>query len=85
MVGTQVDAQLAGDQTDLVKGDSYTWTGLSTSPLTTPTPCGSQRPAGTVVGHPDGPNHGVNPGYRAGPFTGVFDSVSLSVDGSRRP
>jgi hypothetical protein len=41
-----------------------------------------QGPAGTVVGSPSGPNGGVNPGYQAGPFTGVFDSASLTVDGS---
>ena len=82
VVGTQVDAQLAGDQTDLVKGDSYTWTGILDVPADDTYTLWLQRPAGTVVGHPDGPNHGVNPGYRAGPFTGVFDSVSLSVDGS---
>jgi beta-glucosidase len=41
-----------------------------------------QRPAGTLVGSPSGPNGGVNPGYQAGPFTGVFDSASLSVDGT---
>ncbi|HVQ17585.1 MAG TPA: glycoside hydrolase family 3 C-terminal domain-containing protein [Actinomycetes bacterium] len=82
VVGTQVDAQLAGDQTDLVKGDSYTWTGTLDVPADDTYTLWLQRPAGTVVGHPDGPNAGVNPGYRAGPFTGVFDSVSLSVDGS---
>ena len=62
--------------------DSYTWTGTLDVPADDTYTLWLQRPAGTVVGHPDGPNHGVNPGYRAGPFTGVFDSVSLSVDGS---
>ena len=80
-MGTQVDANLAGDQTDLVKGDSYTWTGTLDVPADDTYTLWLQRPAGTVVGQPDGPNHGVNPGYRAGPFTGVFDNVSLSVDG----
>jgi len=79
VTGTQVDTQLAGDQTDLVKGkhlhldricEADTWTFVL------------QRPAGTLVGSPSGPNGGVNPGYQAGPFTGVFDSASLSVDGT---
>jgi beta-glucosidase len=84
VVGTQVDPQLAGDQTDLVKGNSYTWTGTVNVPADDTYTLWLQRPAGTVVGHADGPNAGVNPGYRAGPFTGVFDTVGLSVDGTSR-
>lgn len=82
VVGTQVDAQLAGDQTDLVKGNTYTWTGYLTIPDADTYTLWLQRPTGTVVGNPTGPNAGVNPGYQAGPFTGVFDSASMSVDGT---
>jgi beta-glucosidase len=32
VTGTQVDTQLAGDQTDLVKGNTYTWTGYVNVP-----------------------------------------------------
>ena len=82
VTGTQVDATLAGDQTDLVKGNTYTWTGYVTVPAADTWTLWLQRPAGTVVGSPSGPNGGVNPGYQAGPFTGVFDSASLTVDGT---
>ena len=80
--GTQVDAQLAGDQTDLVKGNTYTWTGYVNVPAADTWTFWLQRPAGTLVGSPAGPNGGVNPGYQAGPFTGVFDSAALTVDGA---
>jgi beta-glucosidase len=82
VVGTQVDAQLAGNQTGLVKANTYTWTGYLDVPAADTYTLWLQRPAGTVVGNPNGPNAGVNPGYRAGPFTGVFDTVSLSIDGA---
>ena len=82
VTGTQVDTQLAGDQTDLVKGNTYTWTGYVNVPEADTWTFSLQRPAGTVVGSPSGPNGGVNPGYQAGPFTGVFDSASLTVDGT---
>jgi beta-glucosidase len=82
VIGTQVDARLAGDQTDLVKANTYTWTGYVDVPDADTWTFWLQRPAGTVVGSPSGPNGGVNPGYQAGPFTGVFDSVSLSIDGA---
>jgi beta-glucosidase len=80
VTGTQVDTQLAGDQTDLVKGNTYTWTGYVNVPAADTWTFWLQRPAGTVVGSPSGPNGGVNPGYQAGPFTGVFDSASLTID-----
>src|SRR5262249_2752761 len=32
VTGTQVDTQLAGDQADLVKGNTYTWTGYVNVP-----------------------------------------------------
>ena len=82
VVGTQVDAALAGNQTDLTKGNTYTWSGYVTVPAADTYTLWLQRPAGTVVGSPSGPNGGVNPGYQAGPFTGVFDSASLSIDGT---
>jgi beta-glucosidase len=85
IVGTQVDARLAGNQTDLVKGNTYTWTGYVNIPAADTWTLWLQRPAGTLVGNPSGPNGGVNPGYQAGPFTGVFDSASLTVDGTARP
>jgi beta-glucosidase len=85
VIGTQVDARLAGDQTDLVKGDTYTWTGHVNVPAADTWTLWLQRPAGTLVGSPSGPNGGVNPGYQAGPFTGVFDSASLTVDGVAAP
>jgi beta-glucosidase len=82
VTGTQVDTQLAGDQTDLVKGNTYTWTGYVNVPAADTWTFSLQRPAGTLVGSPSGPNGGINPGYQAGPFTGVFDSASLTVDGT---
>ena len=82
VVGTQVDAALAGNQRDLTKGNTYTWNGFVTVPAADTYTLWLQRPAGTVVGSPSGPNGGVNPGYQAGPFTGVFDSASLSIDGT---
>jgi beta-glucosidase len=85
LLGTRLDAQLAGDQTDLVKGDTYTWTGYVNVPAADTWTLWLQRPAGTLVGSPSGPNGGVNPGYQAGPFTGVFDSASLTVDGTAAP
>jgi beta-glucosidase len=78
----QVDTQLAGDQTDLVKGNTYTWTGYVNVPEADTWTFWLQRPAGTLVGSPSGPNGGVNPGYQAGPSTGVFDSAALTVDGT---
>jgi beta-glucosidase len=80
IVGTQVDAVLDGAQTDLIKGNTYTWTGSITVPTADTWTLWLQRPAGTVVGNASGPNGGVNPGYQAGPFTGVFDSATLTVD-----
>jgi beta-glucosidase len=85
VIGTQVDARLAGDQTDLVEGNTYTWTGYVNVPSADTWTLWLQRPAGTLVGSPSGPNGGVNPGYQAGPFTGVFDSASLTVDGTAAP
>ncbi len=85
VVGTTVDAALTGDQTDLVKGDTYTWTGVVDVPSADTWTFWLQRPAGTVVGSASGPNGGVNPGYQAGPFTGVFDSATMSVDGIAAP
>jgi beta-glucosidase len=85
VIGTQVDPNLAGDQTDLVKGNTYTWTGYVNVPFADTWTMWLQRPAGTVVGSPSGPNGGVNPGYQAGPFTGVFDSASITVDGAAAP
>ena len=85
VIATQVDARLAGNQTDLAKGNTYTWTGYVNVPAADTWTLWLQRPAGTVVGSPSGPNGGVNPGYQAGPFTGVFDSASLSVDGTAAP
>jgi beta-glucosidase len=82
VVGRQIDANLAGDQADLVKGDTYTWTGYVDVPTADTWTLWLQRPAGTLVGSPSGPNGGVNPGYQAGPFTGVFDSAGLTVDGT---
>jgi len=79
---TRVDPLLGGDQTDLVKGNSYTWTGSITVPTADTWTLWLQRPAGEVVGSPAGPNGGVNPGYQAGPFTGVFDSATVTVDGA---
>src|SRR4029450_9113101 len=85
VIGTQVDARLAGEQTDLVKANTYTWTGYVDVPDADTWTCCLQRPAGAVVASPSGPNGGVNPGSQAGPFTGVFASVSLSIDGSAAP
>jgi beta-glucosidase len=85
VVGTQIDHALAGDQTDLTKGNTYTWTGFVNVPTDDTYTLSLQRPAGTVVGSPTGPNGGVNPGYQAGPFTGVFDSAKLSIDGTDAP
>ena len=85
VIGTQVDARLADDQTDLVKGNTYTWTGYVNVPSADTWTLWLQRPAGTLVGSTTGPNGGVNPGYQAGPFTGVFDSASLTVDGTAAP
>ncbi len=82
VVDTRVDHALTGDQTDLVKGNTYTWTGVVDVPSADAWTFWLQRPAGTVVGSTSGPNGGVNPGYQAGPFTGVFDSVAMSVDGT---
>jgi len=85
VVGTQVDRALAGDQANLTKGNTYTWNGYVDVPADDTYTLWLQRPAGTVVGSPKGPNGGVNPGYQAGPFTGVFDSAALSVDGTVAP
>jgi beta-glucosidase len=85
VVGTRVDPALTGDQSDLVKGNTYTWTGTVTVPADDTYTLWLRRPAGTLVGAPSGPNGGVNPGYQAGPFTGVFDSASLRVDGTDQP
>jgi len=80
IIGTKVDPLLGGDQTDLVKGNTYTWSGSITVPTADTWTLWLQRPAGTLVGNADGPNSGVNPGYQAGPFTGVFDSATIAVD-----
>jgi beta-glucosidase len=82
ITGTQVDPLLAGDQNDLIKGNTYTWTGTVTVPTADTWTLWLQRPAGTLVGNSAGPNGGVNPGYQAGPFTGVFDTATLAVDGT---
>jgi beta-glucosidase len=85
VLSTQVDSALTGRQTDLTKGNNYGWTGYVNVPNRDTYTLSLQRPAGTVVGTPSGPNGGVNPGYQAGPFTGVFDLATLSIDGTAVP
>jgi beta-glucosidase len=82
VLSTGVDTQLSGNQTDLVKGNTYTWSGYLTVPSADTYTLWLQRPTGTVVGDPSGPNKGVNPGLQAGPITGINDTVTLNIDGA---
>ena len=67
MTGTQVDTQLAGDQTDLVKGNTYTWTGYVNVPA-----------ADTwtfVLSGPQAPWWGTRPGLTVASTPGIRTSV----------
>ena len=64
---TQVDARLAGNQTDLAKGNTYTWTGYVTCRPRTPGRSGCSGPPGTVVGSPPAPTAGSTPATRRAP------------------
>lgn len=82
VIGTTVDASLAGDQTDLTRGNSYTWDGYLDVPAADSYDLWLQRPIGTASGNTSGYNRGINPGLAQGPGTGATGRASLSVDGT---
>jgi beta-glucosidase len=84
VIGTKVDATLSGDQTDLTRGNTYTWDGYIDVATADTYNLWLQRPIGTSSGNPTAYNKGVNPGLAQGPGTGETGTLSLSVDGSTR-
>lgn len=82
---TTVDATLGGDQTDLVRGNTYTWTGYVDVPANDTYQLQLQRPYGKDSGNDAAYNQGVTrapdaPGTSS-PFGPQPSNVTLAVDG----
>ncbi|MFD0689664.1 beta-glucosidase family protein [Actinomadura fibrosa] len=84
VIGTKVDATLAGDQNDLTRGNSYTWDGYVDITTADTYNLWTQRPIGTSSGNASAYNKGINPGLAQGSGSGATGTVSLSVDGTAR-
>ncbi|MDN3356453.1 glycoside hydrolase family 3 C-terminal domain-containing protein [Actinomadura sp. DC4] len=82
VIGTKVDASLAGRQSDLTRGNAYTWDGYLDVPKADAYDLWLQRPIGTASGNTSGYNKGINPGLAQGPGTGATGTASLVVDGT---
>jgi beta-glucosidase len=82
VIGTKVDASLAGAQSDLTRGNAYTWDGYLDVPAADAYNLWLQRPIGTASGNTSGYNKGINPGLAQGPGTGATGTASLVVDGT---
>jgi len=74
VTGTQVDTQLAGDQTDLVKGNTYTWTRYVNVPAADIWTFVLSGPQAPWWGTRPGLNGGVNP--VSGPASGAIARTS---------
>lgn len=85
---TQVDPALGGDQTDLVRGNTYTWTGYIDVPAGDTYQLQLQRPYGRDTGDDAAYNQGIvryvdAPGTPS-PFGQPPSNVTLTVDGANR-
>ncbi len=81
VLGTTVVTTLGGQQTDLVRGNTYTYDGYLNVTAADTYQLWLARPVGTFSGDATQYNRGINPGLQQGPNTGASANVALAVDG----
>ncbi len=84
VVSTKVVTNVDGKQTDLVRGNTYTYDGYVNVPTSDTYQFWLARPVGTFSGDATKYNKGVNPGLQQGPNTGAGATATLAVDGTNQ-